>query len=185
MTWQKHLRELEKSKQWDEAIAFMEDVIKKNPHNMDAYIAMNYLLMNLLVEEDHDESKHDHYEVLTKKYFDESWAQFCENPEYLYYTGRTAVMSEWYFDVEPDEITAMLDKALALDPENLIYQWLYYWPLARKDPEDKEVLTYISKILDENSFIQKTLKAKGAIGEYILDLMLTWTRHVLTKYPYL
>ena len=77
MNWKEKLRRLEKTKQWDRAIEFMETVIRKNPDDVDAYIYMNYLLMNLLVEEKHDESKHDYYEFLAKKYFDESYAKFC------------------------------------------------------------------------------------------------------------
>ena len=43
MNWQKQLRILENNKQWDYAIALMQDVIKNNADNMDAYIFMNYL----------------------------------------------------------------------------------------------------------------------------------------------
>jgi hypothetical protein len=186
MEWKEILRKLELNKQWDEAIEFMEDIIANNPNNMDAYIAMNYLLMNLLVEEEHGENfDHERYELLAKKYFDVSWSKYSENPEYLYYTGRTAVMSEWYFGVTGDEVTAMLDKALFLDPDNLIYQWLYYWPLSRTDPKNASVLAYIDKLLDKNSSIQKNLQEKGAVGEYILDLMTYWAKQVLANDPYL
>lgn len=152
---------------------------------MDAYIAMNFLLMNLLVEEDHNESKHNHYEALTKKYFDQSWAKFSENPEYLYYTGRTAVMSEWYFGVDEDESGKMIKKAFSLEPENLVYQFSYYSPLSRKEPDNAHVLAYATKILDENSPVKETLTAKGAIGEYLLDMMTGWAQKVIAKYPYL
>jgi len=48
MEWKEHLRTLERAKEWDLAIVLMEDIIKQNPNDMDAYIFMNYLLMNLL-----------------------------------------------------------------------------------------------------------------------------------------
>lgn len=185
MKWQEHLRQLERSKQWDEAISFMEDIIKKNSNDMDAYIAMNYLLMNLLVEEDHDETKHDHYEMLTKKYFDESWPKFSENPEYLYYTGMTAAMSYWYFGVGEGDSELMTDKALRLDPDNLVFQWNYYWDLSRKNISDNDVLKYIEKVRNENSSIQKTLRAKGAIGECILAMVLFWSQNVIDKSSHL
>lgn len=86
MTWQKILRKLEQNKEWDNAIEFMQNVVKENPDNVDVYLRINYLLMNLLVEEDYDRTKHDYYAALLKKYFDESYAKFFLNPEYLYYT---------------------------------------------------------------------------------------------------
>ena len=69
MNWKSQLEQLEQNKFWDFAIELMQKVIVENPNNVDAAIQMNYLLMNLLVEEDHDESKHEHYEQLTMKYF--------------------------------------------------------------------------------------------------------------------
>lgn len=184
MHWTKQLIALEQNKQWDEAIQFMESHLSNNPNDMDAYIAMNYLLMNLLVEEDYDETKTDYYEILIKHYFQESYAQFSHNPEYLYYTGRTAVMSEWYFAIEQADYTIMLKQALNLDPDNMIYQWTYYGSLARKNSEDETVIAYAKNILDANSPIQKTLQSKGAIGEYLLDMMTNWATKVITKYPY-
>ena len=50
MEWKESLRKLERNKQWDEAIEFMQEVIAQNQDDMDAYIAINYLLMNLIVE---------------------------------------------------------------------------------------------------------------------------------------
>lgn len=160
MNWQETLRELEHNKQWDAAIEFMQEVIDKNPNDMDAYIAINYLLMNLLVEENHDESKHDYYEMLTKRYFDESYEKFSENPEYLFYTGRTAIMSEWYFGIETEDYEEMLKKALKLNPDNLMYQWYIYGPLGRENPENPLAIQYAEKVLDPTSPIQMTLQKK-------------------------
>jgi tetratricopeptide (TPR) repeat protein len=182
MEWKTQLRILEHNKQWDPAIELLEEAIAKHPDDMDAYIAIHYLLMNLLVEEEHGENfRHSYYENLVKKYFDESYAKFSSNPEYLYYTGRTAVMSEWYFDIEIDDVDAMLNKASQLDPDNLVYQWDHYWDLARKNSEDKTVLAYIAKVLDENSPVKKRLEPKGAVGEYIFDMMTYWAQKIITK----
>ena len=84
----------EQQKEWDTAIQYMESVIDQHPNDMDAYLSINYLLMNLLVEEDYNSEKHDYYAALLKKYFDISYAKFSDNPEYLYYSARIAAMSE-------------------------------------------------------------------------------------------
>ncbi len=184
MDWQRILRTLERDKEWDTAIEFMQEVVRNDPDSMDAYIAMNYLLMNLLVEEDYDKSKHNYYEMLTKKYFDESYQKFSNNPEYLYYTGRTAAMSEWFFGIDIEEAEAMIERSLVLDPNNLIYQWIHYGPLGRKNPDNSSVIAYAEKVLDKDSFIQKTLQQKGAIGDCLLGMMTNWASKVITKYPY-
>jgi len=170
MDWKQVLRKLEHSKYWDEAIEFMQDVIAKDPNNMDAYIAMNYLLMNLLVEENHDETKHDYYEILAKKYFDESYAKFSDNPEYLYFTGKTAGMSEWFFGLEAEDVEAMLKKASVLEPDNLVYKRGSYSCLSICDPKNVELInSCIKKILEKPELLD-FIRSKGAVGEYLLEV---------------
>lgn len=130
MNWKKTLISLEKAKAWDEAIEFMQKIISENPDDLDAYIGINYLLMNLLVEEDYDTDKHKYYAKLTKQYFLESYAKFSDNAEYLFYTGLTGCMSEWFFGLEREQVKSMMKKALYLEPENIIYQWIYYMGLS-------------------------------------------------------
>lgn len=54
MNWKQQLRVFELNKQWDQAIEFMQIVVEANPDDMDAYIYINFLIMNLLVEEDYN-----------------------------------------------------------------------------------------------------------------------------------
>lgn len=179
MQWKKRLRKLEYEKKWDEAIAFMQQVIKDNPSNMDAYLFMNFLLMNLLVEEDHDESKHDYYESLAKKYFNESYAKFSGNAEYLYLTGKTAVMSEWYFGIDVKDYEDMFERARQLEPKNPLYNKKYYYMLRNKDPKHPELIAHARMILSENSPVKEQLKDKGMLGEYILGMEENWSKDVL------
>lgn len=183
MNWKEQLRQLELKKDWDTAIEFMQHVIEKNPNDIDAYLLMNYLLMNLLVEEDHNEDKHDYYEYLTKKYFDESYTKFSNDPEYLYYTGRTACMSEWFFDVNL-EPSVLIKKAQELNPSNLVYQWNKYFRLPGSiDERAPENLKYAQLVLQENSPIKKELATKGSLGEYIFGMMQNWAIDLLTENP--
>ncbi len=171
MNWQKQLRILENNKQWDEAIALMQDVIKNNPDNMDAYIFMNYLLMNLLVEEYPNKANVPYYKELTKHCFDESYRKFSHNPEYLFFTGITAVMSEWYFGIELEDYEAMLKAATDLDPENDLYRISYYFgSIHSKKPNTSLALDYADLSLDPDGALQKQLVTKGAVGEYYLEL---------------
>ena len=172
MDWKIILKKLERAKNWDVAIEFMEQVVKDNPEDVEVYIFIQYLLMNLLVEEFYDDSKHDYYALLTKKYFDEGYAKFYNNAEYLYYTAKTAVMSEWYFDIEREDYEKMFEKALQFDPNNLLYQDCYYINLDTSIVENKQAVTaYAKKFTSKDSPIKQILVSKGAIGEYILEIM--------------
>lgn len=185
MNWKEILKQFEDKKMWDNAIEFMENFIKDNPNSLEAYLSICYLLMNLLVEEDYNEKKHDYYAKLTKKYFDESYTKFADNPEYLYFMGRIACMSEWYFGIEIEDANQMLEKAAQLDPENLIYKWDYYASLSKENPSNQEVIDYANLILQQHSPIANSLKMKGSLGEYILEMMTHWSKNIIEgKNPY-
>jgi tetratricopeptide (TPR) repeat protein len=185
MNWKEHLAKLEHDKQWDTAIEYMQKVVTENPNNLDAYLSINYLLMNLLVEEDYDNTKHDYYASLTKKYFDESYAKFSDNPEYLFYIAEMAYMSEWYFDITLEEADKMFDKAMRLDPNNMLYKWLYYVNLDRKNPKNiKPLVHYAQLALEQNSPIQKMLLNKGSLGKCLLDMLIHWSQCILLAYPH-
>ncbi len=177
--WKEVLKSCEDSKQWEKAIALMEDVIKQYPESVDAYLYMEYLLMNLLVEENYDENEAKNYEKLSKKYFNESFAKFSSNPEYLFYTGKMAFMSEWYFGIEIEDARAMLFKAMELEPKNQLYQWTHYLYLNKIGRENREsLMEYASLVLKEGSPIQEQLRGKGSLGFYLLELIVGWAKDV-------
>lgn len=185
MTWKEVLRQLEYKQDWDTAIEYMQHVIQENSNDMDVYIYMDYLLMNLLVEEDYNVSKHDYYASLAKHYFDESFAKYSEDAEYLFYTALTAVMSEWYWGIEVEDYGRMFEKAIQLDPDNLIYRRDRIISLNHKDPANyKELKEYYELVLDANSDLNKTLKSKGAVGAYLLG-MLTFRAKSFWHKPYM
>ena len=185
MNWKEKLKYLESIQEWDIAIEFMQKIVKDYPEDVDVYLSVIYLLMNLLVEEDYDIKKHDYYAILLKEYYDISYDKFAENSEYLYYVGRIACMSEWYFDIELDDACSMLLKAATIDPSNLVYKWTHFSKLSRVDPLQKEVIQYAKLVLQENSPIRRELLAKGSLGEYILGMMTSWSTKILAgKNPY-
>lgn len=172
MNWRLRLNELTIDKKWNLAIELMEKIITENPQNLDAYLSINYLLMNILVEEDYETKQHDQYANLLKKYFLESYSKFSNNPEYLFYTGITAFMSEWYFNIDIEDARKMIVDALKLDPENLLYKWGYNTYLDMENVENnKKAQQYALTITEENSPYRKRLESKGFLGKYILEIM--------------
>ncbi|MBI2774573.1 hypothetical protein HYX58_01060 [Candidatus Dependentiae bacterium] len=179
MNWKEKLKKLEFAKNWDAAIEFMQGAIREDPNNIDKYLFINYLLMNLSVEEEYDKSKQKYYKTLAKWYFDEAYSKFYENPEFLHLTAKTAVMSEWFFGITDDDYRRMLEKAHDIEPQNPLYQESYFYDLESKNPESDELISYAKMILSVNSPIKKQLSNKGALGEYIMELQQGWAQDVL------
>jgi len=179
--WKEPLRELEKAKQWDEAIEFMQEVIEQNPEDKDAYIFMNYLLMNLLGKEYYDDSKEESYRDLAKKYFNESYAKFSEDPEYLYITGKTAAMAEWFFGIDQEDYEAMIKKAHELEPDNSFYNEDYYNYLETVNPNNPELIAFAYLLLVDYFCIKEPFCTKGAVGEYLLEIKKGWAKGILSN----
>lgn len=170
MKWKYSLLKLEHNGQWDIALLYMQNVIEESPDDMDAAICMNYLLMHIL-EYGYDIDKFEYYQSLAKQYFQESYAKFSDNPEYLFFTGMTAYGSPWFFGLEDEETYGFLEKARALDENNLLYHWGCRSEEERKrDPDRKNLATLILK--DKN--LRTVLESKGGIGIYLFDHMIQW-----------
>ena len=165
----------------------MQIVIEANPDDMDAYIYINFLLMNTLVEvgrDNYNVDNRDYYVELTKEYFDESYAKFSNNAEYLFCTGITAVMSEWYFGIEVEDYQRMLARAMELEPDNIVYKETYYLKLDQNIPKDREeLLAYAKLILQKDSKLNQELNQRGAIGEYLQDCQISWANRILEWKP--
>lgn len=181
MNWKKHLLKIEQSKDWKSAIVLMQRAISENDSGIDEYLSMNYLLMNLLVEEQYNPDEHDNYAGMLKNYFDESYAKFFNNPEYLFFIGKIACMSEWYFDIEIEEAQNMIKKATELEPNNILYKWANYSDLDMRDLCNREkMIRYARQALSEPNVIEE-LKHKGSLGQYLLEGLEYWSKENITN----
>ena len=185
MPWQILLKYFEEKKDWDAAIEVMQDVIKEDPKNLKAYLLANYLLMNLLVEENPAESKVDFYEQLLKKYFKESYSLFCNNAEYLFFMGRIVAMSEWYVDLQLEDAEKMVHKSYELEPDNILYKWIPLDDLSDVNYLNPKVVEYAQLVLQEDSPIKNILSTYGSLGQYLLGMMRGWSAKIVQgKNPY-
>lgn len=196
MNWKEQLYNLEKNDDFDVAIFFMQQVIDSDPNDIDAYISIIFRLMYMIVEgpyycsnvsrtkvseikKAYYASKRGEYAVLARKYFREGQAKFSENAEFLYYDGTSAAMSEWYLGIDREDYEQMLKKAKALDPQNMLYKWLDYYDISKTNPTDDQLLKFLRCLCEENSPIQRELGDKGALGEYILSMMMSWAERMM------
>lgn len=180
MNWKEQLSKLEQVKDWESAITLMQETINRNSNSIDAYLSMNYLLMNLLVEEQYDLKKHDYYAELLKKYYIESYAKFSNDPEYLFFIGQIACISEWHFDIDIEEAQSMIKKASEIEPYNVLYKWSDYSDLDMRESGNKEKMTLYAKKALSDSEVKKVLKSKGALGKYLWDSLEYWSKEEIT-----
>lgn len=171
MTWKQQLDKYEQNQDWDGAVALMQKVVNGDPSDLTAAIAFNYLVMNILVEEDYDMSKHDYFAGLLKENFVRSYARFHHKAEFLFYTGITAHISEWYFDIEIAKAQEMIHQSHTLEPDNVLYKWGYWEYLDMSNPLNMEVSKKIAVQILSTASIIASLKDHGAIGKYILGIM--------------
>ena len=175
MNWKKYLLDLEHKERWDDAIEYMENIVETNPDDMDAYIYINFLLMNTLVEADrasYDVENNDYYMELLLKYFNESYAKFSNNAEYLFCTATTAVFSEWFMGITPEDYGRMFARAIELEPDNILYKCPYFSSIRPDTPSERaEKITYAKLILQENSPLIKEWESRGRLGEYLRSTM--------------
>lgn len=186
MAWKERLREFEAQKLWNQAINFMEQVVKDNSDDVDAYIYIIFLLMNILVEEIFDISQHDYYAFLIKKYFDLSYNKFSDNARYLFCVGITVAMAEWYVGLDVKDYKDMLREALQLEPNNLMYKSGYYLGLDCSIPANqKAVIEYAHLICSNDPQLLKAFLDTGACGVRWLRCMRDWSKQVLGSVEFL
>lgn len=173
MCWKEQLKQYEYNKDWDAAISLMQVIIDDTPDELDSYLCMNYLLMDILVNEMYDNSKHGYYADLLKKYCLESYRRFSNNSEYLFYIGFIASMSEWYFGIEMEDVESMLKKATNLDSESLLYEWGYCCIPNQRAEVNTETKYSLSKQILENDMLMKNITKKGLLGEYLEEFILS------------
>jgi len=181
MNWKEQLLKFEQSKDWRSAIDLLQTIIRENSSSIDAYLSMNYLLMNLLVEEDYNSDEYDYYTNLLKKYFVESYAKFSQIPEYLFFIGKIACISEWYFDIKFEEAQRMMKKAAVLEPENVLYRWAIYSDFDMRDSGNKEKVMLYAKEALRDETVTGVLNAKGSLGKYLEDTLTFWANDDVSK----
>ncbi len=185
--WKKQLEEFEQQEQWKAAIELMQQVVKDNLDDVEAYVRIIYLLHNVVLEVYTEVKKaqginDDKIETLLKHYFSEGNRKFAENAEYLFFIGMITHIAEWYFGIEesinlPMEkhfATKMQKKASDFEPENKLYKWAYLSSSVdnRYSSPIKDFARSLAKGLIEDTSTIEWLKSKGFPGQYVLEVQL-------------
>ena len=127
-----------------------------------------------------DKSKHDYYASLLKKYFDESYAKFSDNAEYLFCTGITAIMDEEYLGLEVEAVHKMLIQAMKLEPDNIWYKSADYLYVNRRIlNQSPAALEYAEQALERGSKLRDKLNWHCAFNKYLSEEIIKWAQDVV------
>ena len=172
--WKEKLENYHKLKDWNSGLTLMQNVITNNPDDLDAYLNVNYFLMNLLIEEEYDDKDQLFYAGLLKKYFLESYSKFSTEPEYLFFIGIIACLGEWYYDITVEEAICLMKQAQLREPNNLLFKWAEYIDFDIRDHNSKKKMIAFAKIALANSELHALLSSKGILGKYQLHNLQYW-----------
>jgi len=191
MTWREQVVQLEFEGNFDIAVFLLEKVIRDSPDEMDAYIVLLHRFMDSCLEnpcywsnvskdplkkikEEYYEDKiNKDYRKRAQKCFDESYARFSDNPEYLYYISRLLLHAYDFMclNVKESLLVDMYHKA-----KNLGYNALVEAGYSTKVNDT----AWAKKILDDPS-IQKQLATKGAAAHYVIGEIVDCAKKILEK----
>jgi hypothetical protein len=202
MYWKEKVEILEQQDDFDVAVFFMQQIIREDSNNVDAYIFILYRLMYCIIENSchfanvsktsvsdikrqYYDEKESHYQDLYLKYFAQGYEKFSENPEFLFYVAHTAAMacglSSLYAGIDDVFINKMMDKAALLEPHNAVYQWHLHCQSIKQKVNEQRVSDYVQSIFDVASPLQNELRGKGFLGRDILEMMQYWAREKVLK----
>lgn len=189
MGWREQVAQLEYEGNFDIAVFLLEKVIKENPNDMDAYIILLHRFMDSFLEnpcywsniskdplkeikQEYCEDKIWHgYRQRAQKCFDESYARFSNNPEYLYYAPRLLLHAYDFMclNIKESLLESMYEKSKVGAYNSLIEEGY---------PKDENDVEWAKSILNDPS-IQEQLATKGAAAEYVIGGTVAAAKRIL------
>ena len=173
MSWKAQLERYEQEKKWSAAMALVQQTIRENPDNAEAYVRAIYLLHYISIGPESSEVLYEEAAALLKHYFDESREKFADDAEYLFFTGKMLYIAEWLFGLDDDDkpiekrlAFQMQKKAAEKEPDNLLFEWACCFSLNYKSAG------YLaSQILLHHTDSIAWLQSKGFAGRYMLSAL--------------
>ena len=189
MNWREQVAQLEHEGNFDIAVFLLEKIIQEHPDEMDAYIILLHRFTDSILEnpcywsnvsadplkkikEEYYDDKIEHdYRERAQHCFDESYARFSDNPEYLYYASRLLLHAYDFMCMKVKEslLISMETKARASGYNSFIEQ---------SSPKNEHDAEWAKRILNDPS-IQEQLATKGAAAEYVIGREVSWAKKIL------
>lgn len=171
--WKLEIIALIEDKKWQKLIDILQSNVTSSGNSLDVILNLDYVLIHILVEEDYNDYEEKVFTDLLRNTFTESYSKYSENDDYLFFTGITCHISEWYFDIDISQAKTMIEKAYKNNPDSMLFEWGYY---AYVQNEKSEKVIQCSRDIIKDSYAMTFLKDKSILGEYIMDIIKYWTR---------
>ncbi len=180
--WKTELERYEKDQNWPIAIQLLEQVIRKNPSLVEAYVRMMYMLRSILAAQWCDGGIEENCETLDNEtialqlqcYFESSYKKFSGNAEYLFFMGREIHNSENYFGIISKNFAIeMLAQALEKESDNVLFKWAYFLS-SLPNKTAREAYKLARYLWCDSTKEIEWLKSKGYPGKCVLD-SLEWS----------
>lgn len=197
MRWKEHVAQLEREGNFDIAIFLLEKVIQDHPNDMNASIYLLYRLMSSIVDNSfywtsvscdplknikkmYYDEKCEEYRILLQRHFDESYACFSTNAEYLFYASGILMPQYWFCCMRLDDtfLENMQQRAFRMGYNTILEKMFEYKKSAESNPLDPEVIRYAHSVLDDPD-LQRQLASKGAVAKYVLGPDVRWAQKIV------
>ncbi len=170
MKWKDEIIVIEQKNDWRAAIELLE---KDESDNEELYLRVIFLLLYFVIEGKYTSQEHDYAAKKLKFFFDKANKKFSSDAEFLFFAGIMIYMGEWYFGMDSVEpATIMLEKAMGLEPQNVLYEWGYYSRIDQR-PEQNTIqkLELSERLLFKELHQISGLREKGLLGQYVLGTL--------------
>ncbi|MCM1501397.1 MAG: hypothetical protein NC115_01865 [Bacteroidales bacterium] len=165
MNWKEELQNCIDNKDWDRAMAMMQDVLVSENYSIDAYLNYFFIFEEMVTfpSVDFKTILIDKAERFVLPLHKESMNRYSENAEYLFWHGFMMIRTNWLCNPDDSESERMLRKAYMMEPKNKLYAWA-----ASEDKDERR--RYEAEIINDHVIMENILK-KGPVGIYLSELL--------------
>lgn len=169
MELKNELELIEKERNVYRAVEYIKEERNKS---LDNYLRVVFILLDFLVEGQHEQNDWDFISVKIKQIFNDAKLKYSSNYDFLFFSGIMIYIAEWYFGIDNiDEAKFMLDDIMKSNPDNVVYKWAYFSVIDQRVEINTEIKQHLSaQILGDESILE-WLKSKGLLGEYVLGII--------------
>ncbi|MES2863681.1 MAG: hypothetical protein V4666_06145 [Bacteroidota bacterium] len=170
---------LEENLDWKGAVELFQS---SKVNEIDGYLRLMFILVDYLCECQYSKEDYDNISNNLKEIYHQAKKQYSENSQFLFFSAIMIYIGEWYFGMDSlDEATDMLNRAMELSPDNIIYKWGYFSITDQRVEINTEMKHLLSRQILNDNLILDWLKNMGLLGEYVLGIIQSIYNEIKTR----
>ncbi len=127
-----------------------------------------FVVLDALVEGRPNDSEEEFLARRFSELFRNSFAKFSQDPEFLCFCGMMITKAEWYFDKEFEDGVAMMEQAIRLSPQSILYRAMYIVFSDQRD--DSNTNAKIETLTKFFAVYPNKLEEFGMLGDYVVGI---------------